>query len=255
METKILKAVEFARKQENPNLAAITKEFEVEYQKFYRRYNGKNSKFSRPGANKRLSGAQEAAIKRYLDTMQDMGASLQLTGIEMAANHFLKEEQEAGMMNATSKDLQDAEPPTVSSNWARRFIRRNDDLTTVVQKPLSSARAFAHDSQKVMQYCNSLRETMTKYHITPENLWSMDEAGFKVGIGGKRKIVVTASKRQKNHYITSESDRESLTITECINGKDVQGGDRHVGLEGRWYHSLEPGSRRAKDDEIFHPST
>ncbi|KAI5449753.1 hypothetical protein NCC49_004117 [Naganishia albida] len=46
----------------------------------------------------------------------------------------------------------------------------------------------------------------------------MDETGFRVGIGGRRKIVVTASQKKKNHYIASESDRESLTVTEYING-------------------------------------
>ncbi|KAI5449579.1 hypothetical protein NCC49_004572 [Naganishia albida] len=46
----------------------------------------------------------------------------------------------------------------------------------------------------------------------------MDETGFRVGIGGRRKIVGTASQKKRNHYIASESDRESLTVTECING-------------------------------------
>jgi hypothetical protein len=46
----------------------------------------------------------------------------------------------------------------------------------------------------------------------------MDEAGFRIGIGGKRKIVVSATCRAKNHYLASESEREAVTLTECING-------------------------------------
>lgn len=215
-EARILEAVAYARQQKKPVLAEIARDFNVEYQKFRRRWLGKDSKFSRPGANKRLDNAQEAAVKKYLGTMQGMGASLQLTGTENAANHFLKKEQEAKLEDAMGDGEKEADPPTVSSNWPRRFIKRNEDLTTVVQKPLSSARAFAHDPQKVMQYFNNLRETMEKYHITPENLWNMDETGFSVGIGGKRNIVVTKNMAPKNHYIASESDRESLTVTECI---------------------------------------
>lgn len=43
-----------------------------------------------------------------------------------------------------------------------------------------------------------------------------DEAGFRIGIGGKRKIITFSSKRKEKHYLASDMDRESLTIIEAI---------------------------------------
>jgi hypothetical protein len=63
LESKVLEAVEFARRQEKPDLKAVARKFEVPYHQVYRRYNGYNSKFTRPGANKHISDAQEGALK------------------------------------------------------------------------------------------------------------------------------------------------------------------------------------------------
>jgi hypothetical protein len=101
--------------------------------------------------------------------MQPMGASLPLTQIEMAKNHFLEKQHESNKRDAQESTAND-EVPAVSSNWARRFEDRNSDLTTVVQKPLSTARAWAQRPEMVAEYFNNLRDTMHQYAITPENM-------------------------------------------------------------------------------------
>jgi hypothetical protein len=36
-------------------------------------------------------------------------------------------------------------------------------------------------------------------------------------MGGQRKIMTTDTRKVKNHYIASHSDRDFLTITEAVN--------------------------------------
>jgi hypothetical protein len=216
-ELKIQRAVAAAAKRPNFIVSQLAREFECDPQRLRRRLKGGASKKNRQGGNKKLSDAQEGAVKKYLLDMQAMGASMPLTQIEMAANHFLEKQHEATKVDAPGSTTA-SEAPVVSSNWARRYVKRNPDLTTVVQKPLSTARAWAQRPEVVAEYFNNLRSTIEKYGITPENIWNMDETGFRVGIGGPRKVVVSASSRGKNHYLASESERETVTLTECING-------------------------------------
>ena len=87
----------------------------------------------------------------------------------------------------------------------------------MAQKPLSSAQAFAYDPLKVLGYFNDLRDTTNKYGKTPQNSRNIDETGFRIGIGGKGRVVVSALQKHKNHYVASESDCESMILTEYIN--------------------------------------
>ncbi|KAI5449752.1 hypothetical protein NCC49_004116 [Naganishia albida] len=129
VEAKILEAVAFARRQEGPDLKSIAREFEVPYQKFWPRYNGSvNSQFTRPGANKRLTDAQKGALKKYLQTLQNMGASLQLAGIECAANHFLKLSWESERANASEEveDGAEVSAGAIRQETSRSHHRRSE---------------------------------------------------------------------------------------------------------------------------------
>jgi hypothetical protein len=100
---KSLKAVASARPQEKPGLKTVPIEFEVPYQRFWRPLSGLNSKPTRPGDDKRLSDAQEGTFKLYLETVQNMGASLQLGGMGCAANCLLKKSWEAARVDAPER--------------------------------------------------------------------------------------------------------------------------------------------------------
>ncbi|KAJ9092561.1 hypothetical protein QFC21_006792 [Naganishia friedmannii] len=75
-----------------------------------------------------------------------------------------------------------------------------------VQKLETLANRMPHN---VTEYFDRLQGQMIKYGIEDTDLWNMDKAGFRIGMGGNRKIITSASQRQSKHYLASEMDRES----------------------------------------------
>jgi hypothetical protein len=51
--------------------------------------------------------------------------------------------------------------------------------------------------------------------IKPEDIWNMDEIGFRVGCLSRKSLIVTR-KEVKKAYLTNLEDRTLVTLVECI---------------------------------------
>lgn len=187
-EQKIQEACEVARSQQNPNLAQIARDHRVNYQNFRHRYLGMTSKQTRSGSNKRLDPTQENSFLLYIRNLEAVGGSMTMERLASAANLILSKVADASQ-----------DPPVpISESWVGRFLARHPELKTVKQKPLEVSRALAQQPRKVEEYFERLQGEMIKYGIAECDLWNMDEAGFRIGMGGNRTIIPFAPTRKKS---------------------------------------------------------
>ena len=154
-------------------------------------------KKGQPKINTKLSVVEEKALYRYIDRLDNINLAVRAEFVTDAANHILQER---------------GEDSTVGRNWTTRFLKRHRYYRRL-QKKLNADRQASEDVDRVAQYFQKLQETIQERGIPPDDIWNMDETGFRIGFG-KDQLIVT--KRKRAHYFGLPQNRESATAIECI---------------------------------------
>ncbi|KXX73119.1 Jerky protein [Madurella mycetomatis] len=203
MESRIQEALQYINENPGAKTARVALEFGVPRPRLRRRLDGIGPKAGRPATNKKLLPAEEVALCRYIDRLDCLNLAVRPAFITAAANYILLE---------SSSQADKDDPPVVGRNWTTRFIRRYDYIRQR-QKKLDSDRQSAEDPQRVAEYFQKLNKVIMEEGIVAEDIWNMDETGFRIGIG-KDQLVVT--KRRRTHYLGIPENRESATAIEAI---------------------------------------
>ena len=173
IETQIQHAIESLHSGKNTSIRAAAKQFSVPESRLRYRYNGRLSKSARPGTNKKLSDSQDLALVQYIDQLDRSGGQkLPRQMLATAANRLLAQ-------NHTGK----APPPTVSANWAKRWLSRHPDIKIRKQKPLAAERKETHSSEEIQSHFRRFKEAREKYGVLDEDIYNVDETGFCIGCG------------------------------------------------------------------------
>ena len=90
-EKRIKEAIEALSEGVYPSVRKCTKEMGLNQKTLNNRWNGKASKTTRESTNKRLTTAQERAIRNYIIRMNEKNMSLTLKLVEDVANFVLRE--------------------------------------------------------------------------------------------------------------------------------------------------------------------
>ena len=93
VETRIQEAITVLKKrgEDNPNIAAAAREFNLPRRRLSRRWQGQNSKQTRQPTNRKLNEAQELALCLYLDRLDEIGTAARLPMVTSAANTILRQ--------------------------------------------------------------------------------------------------------------------------------------------------------------------
>jgi Beta-lactamase/Tc5 transposase DNA-binding domain len=187
------------------NMKATAREFEYNYQKLRRRWNGIPSKIDYGGHNKRLSDEQEIMLCNWLTRLDKLGISARPTMLTRAANNALRRNY-PGL----------TPPPTVSHNWTSRFLQRHPEFVKKKKKPLAVERAQAHSRQTIQAHFDRFQNAVQEYGIADNDIYNFDETGFRIGIGRPHEVITRRRVRNLPLYLQDPDNRESLTSIEYI---------------------------------------
>ena len=184
-----------------PTIAAAARNFDVPTRTLQRRINGIGPWSSRSPTNKALSEAQEQAICEYIERLDSWEMSARPQMIERAANYLL------------SLDGLDR---VVGPHWTRRFLDRHPEYFKRKQKPLAVERKNAHNLVDMEEYFETFRKLVEWFGLVPEDMWNMDETGFRIGCGRAQWVITNDA--TKALVMTDPDNREYITSAESING-------------------------------------
>jgi hypothetical protein len=72
-----------------------------------------------------------------------------------------------------------------------------------------------HNKELLMEWFDLFKFTLEEEDLELEDIWNMDETGFRVGCLSRRSLIVTRKKVRKA-YLTDPGDRTLVTSVECI---------------------------------------
>ncbi len=168
------------------------------------RLKGIGPRSDRPVNNKRLTDAQELGLCLHIDKMEDIGFPLRIEAIKASANSIL----------ARASNNPDVPVEPVGESWVERFLKRYPEYHVKVQQSLDILRFRAHQPAVIEAWFKKLLEVCEKYHIHPEDIFNMDETGFRIGCGGKQKVVIRNARSRC--YASSSTNRDYVTVIECV---------------------------------------
>ncbi|KJZ71080.1 hypothetical protein HIM_09499 [Hirsutella minnesotensis 3608] len=200
MEERVKGAVEHIEKFPCAKVATVAREFGVPRGRLRYRLQGRPAKIGQKATNTKLSRPEEAALCRYIDRLDAINLTVRVEFVADAANCILRER------------FGRSEVPVVGPNWTSRFLKRHGYLKRR-QKKLQAERQASEDLTRVHQYFETLQQVVQENGIPPEDIWNMDETGFRIGVG-KDQLIVT--KRARAHYFGIPENRESATAIEAI---------------------------------------
>ncbi|KID81501.1 transposase, partial [Metarhizium majus ARSEF 297] len=206
VELRVNEALEYIDANPGAKIRAVARKFDVPRGRLQRRGNGVPARKGHPARNTKLSREEEVALCNYIDRLEKANFAVRAEFITDAANYILKE-------RASST----APPELVGTRWTTRFVKRHNYHKSL-QKKLDSNRKASEDITRALSYYNKLKEVIEEYGIPPDDIWNMDETGFRIGIGQDHLVI---TKRKRAHLFSMPENRETSTAMESISAGGI----------------------------------
>ncbi len=165
---------------------------------------GREPLTSRPVNGKKLDNGLEEGLLLYIKKMDDIGFPLQPEAISANADRILARN------HLDSKEV----PEPVGEKWSQRFLKRYPDFDIQYQETLDIGRFEALRPVIFSEYFKKLQAAWKKYTIRPEDCYTMDETSFRIGIGGRQKVVTRTARRRA--FAPSSTNRDYVTVVQCV---------------------------------------
>jgi len=175
VEKRIQQAVDEMRALEStPVIKDFARNYDVPYQRLYRRFHGTPAKSNLVPGNRRFLDVEEKAICRYLDRLGKLGLPAQCELLRGAADNIL-------LANWTPAST-DEKPPSFGRHWVSRFLERHPEYTLKRQKALDLERKRAESYENPENWFRLLRDVITSFGIDSDDMWNFDETSFRIEI-------------------------------------------------------------------------
>jgi hypothetical protein len=202
METVIQEAVQAFQSQKFKSVAACAEYYNIPYSLMRARLKGRSTRSGRPRTVSRISAAEEDGIVSFMTMLDKLDIPGNKYTIQTAANSILQARGDQ----------------PVSAKWTTRFLTRHHDKLRVKRdSPKELKRAIAEDPVEIEKWYTDYKGKLDRCGIQPEDLWNADESGFRIGIGCKQHVVVHVDRRNKRISTPKDTERELVTLLECVN--------------------------------------
>jgi len=132
-------------------------------------------------------------------------------------------------------------------SWLTKFLKKElQEFHTIKTKPIALQRVVAQDYDTVVNWFRKYQDFIREEGIKGEDIWNMDETGFRVGIPGGQTVIVPLEVTEL--YTPSPENRISITVIEsvCSSGTVIAPvliipGKTHMEV---WYHENLAGGER-----------
>ena len=92
------------------------------------------------------------------------------------------------ILRAQCIDDSSSPPFSLGTTRIQRFLHWRPELETTISRTIEAARVKEISKAKVNEWFDEFEKTITKYQITVENMYNMDETGFSMDVLMLRKL-------------------------------------------------------------------
>src|SRR5947207_1398580 len=215
VEQRLAIALEGLQKGEWPTVYKAAKAMKVSKDTLARRWKGKKSCVEARESQQKLTKAEEKVLADWIT---------QLTATGHPARHEFIRELAEEIRRKRHIEIRDFELIPLGKSWVQQFLKRHPHLQTVISRSIEASRIKEVTKEVVINFFEALEACLTKYQISWENVYNMDETGnsciiwtnigFAIGTAQTSYVVVDSQLRKK--YQAQPGRQEWITVTECV---------------------------------------
>jgi hypothetical protein len=101
-------------------------------------------------------------------------------------------------------------PEVVGEKWTERFLARHPTYHLKVQESLEISSHKAFQPRILPIWFQKLREVWEQFKIHSADCYNMDETGFRIGVGGKQRVVTR--KPRSRCFAPSSTNCDYVTV-------------------------------------------
>jgi hypothetical protein len=193
-------ALEDLRLQDNPNIAATARVYNVQRSTLSRRFNGVTNPAKVANQNKQLlRPQQELELVEYINTLTKRGTL-----------------PTPAMVRNFAGDIAGRRPGRC---WSHRFCTRFQDvLLCRYLKNIDISRKRADNPECLKAFYDLVKQKTEEYGVLPQNTYNMDEKGFMIGVTTKQRRIFTKEAFEKGEVLANNQDgnRQWITIVATV---------------------------------------
>ena len=201
-EVLLAQAAEAYKKGKVSSISKAARRYGVNSSTLYRRIKGIPAKRDSVPTSQKFTAAEESGLVAFLTDLHNRGFPPATSGVATMANILL---------------AQRGDRP-VGKNWALGFIRRHNELESAFLPKANCQNATYKDSLALEEWFALVADTVAKYGVMEADLYSFDQASFKIGIVTKPQIVTSAN-RSNGVKKAHPGNKEWISIIQGINSQ------------------------------------
>jgi len=133
-----------------------------------RRWKGKKSRVEARESQQKLTKAEENVLADWIT---------QLTATGHPARHDFIRELAEEIRRKRHAEIRDFELIPLGKSWVQQFLKCHPHLQTVISRSIEASRIKEVTKEVVINFFEALEACLTKYQISWENVYNMDETG------------------------------------------------------------------------------
>jgi len=198
-EARLHLALQAYRENPKKGIRPLATHYRVSESTLRKRVNGVTPRSELRQAMHKLTKTEEEVILQRVLDLDARGFSPRISSIEEMANLIL-ESRGAGR---------------VGIHWARRFIKRQPDLVTRLNRVYDYQRALCEDPDIIQAWFRLVHNMRAKYSIDDRDIYNFDETGFMIRVI-RPSMIVTYKDREGRRKAIQLGNREWATAVICI---------------------------------------
>jgi hypothetical protein len=208
LENRLLDAIDAFNRGEFKSKRAAASHFDVPYRLFVNRHAGRRTRQEKEAPNKRLTDEEEQAVINFMLSLDSNEIRGTARTIETTAMHLL---------NRRPRSQSDPDPAPLGNTWVSRFMARHaNELMFQRDSPKELDRAAAEDPVAIKSWFDKLKGKIDRCGIQRRDIYNVDEAGFRIGIGRRERVVTKRRKTKVRLSSSKDTDRELITMVETV---------------------------------------
>jgi hypothetical protein len=150
------------------SLRAAANAYDIPESTFRSRVKGIPSRHGLRPTNTKLLATEEAALIKWILSMEERGLLVRSGSIQQMANLLLQKRSNTDRNNQ----------PIVGKNWVYNFIQRHKTLKSKYNRKYDYQRAKCEDPIIIRDWFRLVQNIIAKYGIMDEDIYNFDETGF-----------------------------------------------------------------------------
>jgi hypothetical protein len=205
VEGRIALAVQAFKQGQFAHLKTAAKAYDVPHSTLRRRINGQLPRRDIRPHNMKLTITEESTLVQWILDLDRRGLPPRIDYIRQLANLLL-----------SKRGMQTESKLEVGKQWTYSFIRRHTELQTRYNRKYDYQRAKCEDPTLIRNWFSLVRNIITKYGITKEDIYNFDETGFQMGVISAAKVVTGSERRAGKPISIQPGNRTWITVVETI---------------------------------------